>query len=1274
MKGKSVEIVKNRFAIASVIVGFVITVVSALYVSKNNQAYILDAAKSASTFHIDTALTRMNLYQYGLAGARGPLVVLGKDSITRESFKLYSETRDVDKEFPGARGFGYIERVLPSQELSFVEEAKKDGWSNFAIRELNPNEGERFVIKYIEPVDRNLSAVGLDIASEKNRREAAWKSILSGKAQLSGPITLVQATGNPKQSFLILMPLYENGVTPSTEEERKSRGYGWSYAPLIMEEILADQIINKNIEQFALKDVTDPTQPITFFDSDIKDPEQEVVLVVKQQHEIFGRIWESEYSIKPAFVDRMRLTPPNLVVFLGIIFTFLVASLVGAISQTRQNRLLVIQEQAKLASIVESTLDGIIGVSLKGTIISWNKGAKELFGYKRDEVLGKKLIDLIVTPLDKKDELDILKKVSEGEHISHFDAVRQRKDGSLVDVSIAVSPITNEYKKVIGSSVTCRDISVQKHNEQVILQVNDNLEHLVEERTSDLTAASNHLLMASEVAELGIWTWQIDTDKLTWNNQMYDIYGYAKHDVPDELVYEHWTSRLHPEDRDSTEQCLIGAVNNECEYDPVFRIILPDGRIRHIQAGAYIERDSHGVAKKVTGINRNITSQVELEAWLRHAKEKSDEASKEKSNFLANMSHEIRTPMNAVLGMLNLIQRTELTRRQLDYAVKATSAATSLLSLLNDILDYSKLDAGKLELDVHAFELESVMQELATILSGNQSDKPVEVLFDLPVDMPSTLIGDQLRLQQILTNLTSNAFKFTEAGHIILKVEELGRTDRTTTLHFSVTDTGIGIHPDQIDKIFNGFSQAEASIARRFGGSGLGLVISKTLIELMGGQLHVESEPGKGSVFSFTIKFDCESGSIEDQHKALLHQSLSVLIVDDSEIARNVLSNTAKVLGWNVSVASNAIQGLDLIRTCYQKDRYYDIIFLDWNMPTMSGMDMLEVLGKMDLGKPKPKVILVTAFSQVALSEVKNVQTVPISDIISKPATPVQVLNIVCNVMDNTNLSPESIIQPSPSEAKLEGLTILLVEDNALNRQVATELLIMEGANVSVAEGGIEGVEKVMEAGDSYDVVLMDMQMPDIDGLEATRRIRTDARFTNLPILAMTANVSALDIKACLEAGMNDHLGKPIEIQFVVEKILFWTHSQIKDPVEGARIEEIEENDIKTDSLQAILKRFSGNKTLFKKVMMTFEDDASALLMQLREANSVCDKEKVSSVLHTLRGASSTVGAISVVEKLKSFEVIMMRETRHGEVFFDKANLEDLEVLIQLSLFKLNSF
>ncbi len=375
------------------------------------------------------------------------------------------------------------------------------------------------------------------------------------------------------------------------------------------------------------------------------------------------------------------------------------------------------------------------------------------------------------------------------------------------------------------------------------------------------------------------------------------------------LVYEHWRSRLHPEDLERTEASLRAAVEGRGNYDVIFRVVLPDGGIRFIQAGAQVERDADGNPLQVTGINIDITSDQQLQARLREAKEQADAASAAKSSFLANMSHEIRTPMNAVLGMLQLARQTDLNERQRDYLDKASSAATSLLGLLNDILDYSKIEAGKLVLEMLPFELEPLMQDLAVVLSGNQGDKDVEVIFDIDPELPSAVVGDRLRLQQILINLAGNALKFTARGHVLVSLRRLAHDAHLVRLRVLVADTGIGISAEQQQRIFEGFTQAEASTSRRFGGTGLGLFICKRLVDLMGGELRVESAPGSGSRFWFDLDLDVAHDQPLRAACPGAGEPLRLLVADDNLVAGELLDRYSErlVVGLGTLIVALAL-------------------------------------------------------------------------------------------------------------------------------------------------------------------------------------------------------------------------------------------------------------------------------------------------------------------------------------------------------------------------------
>lgn len=1401
-----IALVNDKWALTTLLVGLLLSAGLGYQVHINNQDRINNAARESSELAIQSVLSRVELYQYGLRGARGAILAAGEKNTSRSAFHLYSLTRNPDTEFPGARGFGFIRRVSPEDEAQFLQEARQDGWPDFNIRELSTNPGTRYVIQYIEPVDKNMAAVGLDIASERNRRLAAESSMTSGEVRLTGPITLVQATGKPKQSFLILLPIYAGGSTPATLFDRQQTLFGWSYAPLIMEDVLSD-IRMSNKELLSISDITEPGHTVPFYQDTAED--EKGLNEREEIRKIFGRTWKFSYSIQPSFIESLNLPNPYSVALVTTVISILLSILVGVIKTNLTNRRRLHSEQAKLSAIVESSGDGIIGKALDGTIISWNRGAEQIFGYSRKEAIGNSILELVIPADRQSEELAILERIANGESIPHFETIRHRKDGAQVQVSVTVSPIYSENNKIIGASKTVRDISLQKEAEAKIHDLNTSLERQVEERTSELatlnvlfnsvlTAATevsiiatdingviqlfNHgaerllgykasevvgrftpaiihdetevkerseelsselgmsvegfrvfvqipemlgaetrewtyirkdgshfpvmlvvtpmrteqgeiqgylgiatditeqkehqeelletqaqllsttdqLLMASEVAELGIWTLKLADNSLQWNDKMYALYEHPVSLRAAGLYYSHWNSRLHPEDLEHVTTQLSEAIAGKGKFDPVFRLNLPSGSTRFIQAGAYVERDYKGQAIKVIGINRDITSERELESGLRKAKIQADEASAAKSMFLANMSHEIRTPMNAVLGMLQLVRNTQLTPRQNEYTTKAHIAATSLLSLLNDILDYSKMDAGKLILDSHPFSVEELMSDLAIVLSANLGHKNVELLFDIDPQLPSHLLGDRLRLQQVLINLASNAIKFTSDGEVVVKVQLLEPSENARAhIRISVSDTGIGISPEQLTRIFEGFTQAEASTTRRFGGTGLGLVISKHLVNLMGGELLVESEPGQGSRFWFDIALPVES-NLPLLRDVISRQggSLNVLVVDDNRTAREIISKTVLDIRATVYTADSGPDALNRL----QRNNDIQVILMDWNMPGMSGIDTAKAIRNQN--QSHPIIVMITAFGRE--ESFGEGDSLPFDAFLTKPVTPTLLANTIAKAMSREKAGESKLVTPTKSQLPLQDLQLLLVEDNEFNRQVASELLINEGATVDLAEGGLEGVNQVVNGPRQYDLVLMDMQMPDIDGLEATRQIRADGRFDTLPIVAMTANVSIADQEACLEAGMNSHLGKPLNLPKVIETILLHTGRLGESPAPlsdnqslatSVSTELTEDETHVIEPLEAILARFGGNEKLYRSLVKDFEANLQKQLSSLKQAVEQREWSALLSSLHTLKGTSGTIGLSHLYTTVISLE----------EKFKTEANSSDDTVRLALS-------
>ncbi|MBV8034859.1 response regulator [Roseateles sp.] len=494
-----------------------------------------------------------------------------------------------------------------------------------------------------------------------------------------------------------------------------------------------------------------------------------------------------------------------------------------------------------------------------------------------------------------------------------------------------------------------------------------------------------------------------------------------------------------------------------------------------------------------------------------------ERASQAKTRFLANMSHEIRTPMNAVLGMLRLLQKTPLDARQRDYAVKSEGAARGLLGLLNDVLDFSKIEAGRLSLDPHPTRLDELLRDLSVILAANVDKRELELLFDLDPKLPPVIVADALRLQQVLINLAGNAIKFTPAGEVVLGITQAARSAGSVVLDFSVRDTGIGIAPEQQERIFSGFSQAEVSTARRFGGTGLGLAISRRLVRLMGGDIHLQSTPGQGSRFGFTLSFPLPADAPAPRPAG---DALRVLVIDDHAEARRVIGALAESLGWRVRLAAGAAEALELM-----VGDTPDVVLLDWVMPGMDGWQTAVRL-RQRLGA-EPLILMVTSHDRERLAQRSAAEQALLDGFLVKPVTATLLEQAVTAARQARRGEGPP---PEPAPQRLAGFSLLVVEDNPGNQQVTRELLALEGATVVLAGDGQQALTLLAQTRGrrGFDAVLMDVQMPVMDGTTATRLIRRQLGLT-LPVIAMTAGALDAERKACLDAGMDEHIGKPFD-------------------------------------------------------------------------------------------------------------------------------------------------
>lgn len=1107
----------NRFQIVLVMawcLGLVLCATGAAWQGRNNDELILQRLDELSEQVAREITTRMQRYDMGLRGARDAVIGAG-GAIGRERFHAYGQSHDLAQEFPGVRGMAFARRVRVQDEAAFVAAARRDGWPQFEIFQIEPHAGDRLVIQYAEPLEANAAAIGLDLASETRRHDAAWRAIRSADVAMTAPIRLINDEMGQIQSVLVMLPVYSQGATPDSVDKRERDVLGLTVARLELSEVLRG-VENENSE-FALSVLDRSAQGVLtpLYRSIFAEREGQFGTLKSRRLHIFGLDWQLDVRARPALMAHLVPIQPMPLFGLGLGGWTLLLLLLGLRLQSTEQARLLGRQQARMSAIVDSSTDGMIVQTLDGVITDWNPGAERMLGYSASEAVGRTMAELVVPPEYQQQEAELLQKVAQGQATPSIDKMQRTKSGALLPVTMSMVPLRDDKGEVIGLARVVRDISDRKLAEQRVMELNAALTQRVKFQSAELELISARERLLLDNARSSVIVTDAQGRILLFNGAAERLLGYAAHEVVGKAVMQqfHDSEEVHQRARAMSQR-----LGRPIEPGEIF---LPDGgpddsdnnewKYVHrngsripvlLTVGAL--RNEAGELQGFIGIAVDLTERNRLEAKLRHASELAartewaEAASAAKTLFLAHISHEIRTPLNAVVALNYLLLRSPLEPAQRDLAHKSRLSCQALLAIVNNVLDLSKIEADEMVLDLQPFDLQQALQQVLAVVDSEAQRKGLVLEQRLPADLPCALRGDALRLRQILINLLSNAIKFTSAGTVTLAVSWAPRDADRMDLRVAVRDTGIGIDEQDQARLFHPYAQAEKSAAWRQGGTGLGLSIAQRLVRLMGGEIGMHSVLNQGSEFWFEISLPLASAAERAQLQA-----------------------------------------------------------------AAPGDDPLLLAGR-----------------------------------------------------------------------RLSGVRVLIVDDSSVNQEVARRVLQLEDASVVVADDGQQAVDHLAQHAGEIDVVLMDMQLPRLDGCAATRQIRQQPGQDRLPIIALTAMALHSERERAMQAGMNDFLIKPMDPEALIAMVRRYAGPARALPVAPAPtlVTEPPPDWPRLDGLDRDKshRHMSGDPQLLRRLLARFVEGHTALLPELQAAAAAplheATRTRLLRHIHKLQGSAANLG------------------------------------------------
>ncbi|MDP5240333.1 CHASE domain-containing protein [Uliginosibacterium sp. 31-16] len=1229
---------------------------------------------------------RMESYRQILLGAGG--LVRASNDVSREEFRAYYQTLQLEHRYPGLVGIGYAIVFGPEELAAHERRMRAEGFANYRV--LPPGRRERYsAIIFGEPIDvgDNQRALGLDMLTDESRRQAMERARDTGNTALTSKLRLFLGADAANQTSVIMyVPVYRTGAPVATVEERRKALIGYTFAGFRMDELMLGIFGQQQNADLDLRLYDgDQIEPGKLLYDSVVHAQPDLPDAGKTLHsevllDLPGGMWTAAFSARARLIENTSSRLPDLTLYGGLLLDAMLFALLLLYGRSERRILAKAQEKAdamtselrasegRFRLVVQASPGGILLVDRSGCIEMANVQAERMFGYEEGGLTGVAVEALM--PAELRGGHQALREsymlfptsraMGAGRELSGV-----RRDGSELALEIALSPVQTERGQMVLAALT--DITERRAAEQHVVATRALLEGVID-------SASEFSIIATTMT--GLIT--------VFNTGAQRMLGYSAEEMvgkqtpaiihdPDELRERGEVLSAESGERiEGFEVCMHAARAGRTEARE-WRYIRKDGSALPVNLTVSLIHGPGGEAVGFIGIAYDISARRQTEWALAAARDHAEATSRSKSEFLSNMSHEIRTPLNAVLGMAQLLGFSKLDGEQREYLRMIEVSGKTLLGILNDILDFSKIEAGRLDLAPAPFYMQDMTDALADIMQSSTVNKDLDLSIDIDPAVPSSLLGDQLRLQQILINLLGNAIKFTQQGEVNLRVQLVEIRGDDVQLRFTVRDSGIGMSEEQIGRLFIPFSQADSSMTRRFGGSGLGLAICKRLVEMMGGQIGVSSMPARGSSFRFTVWL-----KRVPQEQGMLSQSLAglevrdLLLVEASSTAVGSIASAAGALGVSCESCASESEAMACIIT---RGRVHDVVLIDWNMPDR-GRDLL--LSQLR-GKASTRHAIVLGISSVYGREAMSGDPLAVSldGVLIKPVTSSTLLDSVMQACAKRDSARDlrKLMQVPELQLRarsLRGARLLLVEDNTINQMVARGILQQAGAIIDIAGNGQEAVEQLRRHPGLYVMVLMDVQMPVMDGCTATRLIRSELQL-RLPIVAMTAGVLQSQREECMAAGMTDFLSKPLDAQLTIdtlERVLLgagYRPAGVPETDPSARaavgaalaatpVETVLEEPIEGVDQATALARIGGNQALYRELLLQFRIEASEVFAATRRFLDEGALRDAGRGFHTLKSTAASVGALALAELARGAEAAVQA----GDIRLAQQHLETI--------------